>query len=106
MSRKGVSVRGQQRGHSTCIRAVPELRIAVLRGGLPDTAYGILSNDLPRFYGVARWDLNRRILMCLASLYREFPNDTAVRELHLSEDEVHLVVFGKSGRQSKIFDWF
>jgi hypothetical protein len=98
-------------GSWSLIRSVlPELRIAVLRGGLPHAAHTMLSNDLPRFYAVGHWDLNKRILMSLSTLYRTCPNENAVRELHLSEDKEQLVLFGKQDDTRNLFvrllDWF
>jgi len=86
---------------------LPELRVIVLQGNLPSVAHSILTDDLPRFYSAAYWDLNKRILLSLSRLYKSFPNETVLSELRLSDSEIRLVVFGddKEG-QSFFWDWF
>jgi hypothetical protein len=89
---------------------LPELRIVILQGNLPPIADRILTDDLPRFYSAAYWDLNKRILLSLSRLYRSFPNESAIRELHLPDTDAHLVLFGEEEdkRRSSIrpWDWF
>ncbi len=84
-----------------------ELRVVVLQGNLPSVAHSMLTDDLPRFYSAAYWDLNKRILLSLSRLYKGFPNETVLSELRLSESEIHLVVFGDDKeRQSFFWNWF
>jgi GTPase-associated protein 1, N-terminal domain type 1 len=89
---------------------LPELRVAVLQGSLPQIAHSVLMDDLPRFRSAAYWDLNKRILLSLSKLHRTFPNEDALRQLHLSESEARLVFFGEDENDvrnplSRLWDW-
>jgi hypothetical protein len=79
---------------------LPELRSLILQDSLPPTAHSILSDDLPRFYSAAYWDLNRRILLGLSKLHKDFP-DATVRDLHLSDGEMNLVLAGEEEERRK-----
>jgi hypothetical protein len=89
---------------------LPELRTAVLHGNLPPAAPTLLTDDLPRFYSAAYWDLNKRVLLSLSKLHRTFPNESVLRELLLSESEMQLVIFGEEENSrrnplSRLWDW-
>jgi hypothetical protein len=90
--------------------ALPELRIAVLQGSLPSAAHSILIHDLPSFYSAGYWDLNKRILLSLSRLYKNFPNESALRELRLPNADFDLVVSGedevKRSSFNRLWDWF
>jgi hypothetical protein len=89
---------------------LPELRTAVLHGNLSPAAHTLLTDDLPRFYSAAYWDLNKRVLLSLSKLHRTFPNESVLRELLLSESEMQLVIFGEDENSRRnplirLWDW-
>lgn len=89
---------------------LPELRVVIIKAGLSRVAESMLVSDLPHFYSVAYWDLNKRILMSLSELNLIAPNNDVLHHLALTATEIELVLHGaeRHGRGnplSKIWTW-
>jgi hypothetical protein len=88
---------------------LPELRVAVIQGKLPNVAERMLTDDLPRFRYIVYWDLDKRILLSMSKLYKSFPNPAVLHELHLSDLDVQLVVSGEDEEKrnsfTRLWDW-
>lgn len=77
------------------VAVLPELRPKIVQELLSPFAHDMLTADLPRFYTVVYWDLDKRILLGLSKLYRRHPDDQALRNLRLSQRDSEIVLEGE-----------
>lgn len=73
-----------RRSWALVLKVLPQLRPFVVRNELPETAHALLRDDLPHFFTAGSWDLDRRILLSLQSLYDTAPDPSALDSLSLS----------------------
>lgn len=85
---------------------LPELRVVILSGSLPSDVYQTLSRELPNFYSASSWDINKRVLLCLSKLKRDFGDDYGVlAAAHLSDSEMRTVLQGEDRQGFKNPFW-
>lgn len=74
------------------VRILPQLRPLIVRGELPETAHAMLRDDLPHFFTAGYWDLDRRILLSLQTLYVHAPDPSVLDRLSLSAADRKIVL--------------
>jgi hypothetical protein len=92
-----------------CSIVLPELRLIVLRGALPDDVHRMLSSDLPTFNTADYWDINRRVLISLSYLRRTITDNNVESVLGLSEYDQHVLFEGANDEDASKrsrFWWF
>ncbi|MBE0614116.1 MAG: hypothetical protein IH604_10660 [Burkholderiales bacterium] len=82
-------------------RSLPAIHEAVMKSSLPEIAYGYLNNELPRFSTAHYWDLNKRILLSLATLRQHFPSGDAAAALNLNSDDTYVLNHGLDEEQER-----
>ena len=86
---------GSSQSWNLIVLVLPELRVIILRGDLPQIAKSMLNHDLPHFKSAAYWDLDKRILLSLSKLYAASPNNEELHRLALGPAELELVLHKK-----------